>query len=245
MVRRKGKVNQVVNDTKSENQSSRTDEENPIGELKTHLVRVPNPVCFVQSLDKVRSSLQNLDFYTVELHNRITFLEEAFNQLEAVKNKESEQVYISKPKSGQEIANIFKDNHQALQKLTNEGASVIFPRKNSRQERERTEGKIEPKQKKNPNSWGQLSDSGVAESFSNSEPGSSNQPKTKLIHTKAKNKIINKTTKKTVYPPINKKKTAQVGPKVNYKTQEEQNYINFEKFMNKYIKEVGDININK
>ena len=241
---RKNRVGQILNDTQkgTENQNPTSDYTSPLGDLKTQLVRIPNPICFTESLEKVRSSIENIQFYMLELQDRLVFLQESFDQLQTVKNAESQQVYVSKPKTGQQIANIFKENQQSIEKLTRGGASIIFPRKNSFQEaNDRTKGKIEPKKK---NSRSQPSDSTSTSGSENLNP-----PKTIFIQSKVKTgpQTKEKTPVRTINPPKNRRRRPQVGKEVyskDIKSDEKQNYVNFERFVQKIIKNLDDTHIN-
>ena len=76
------------------NQSDQTDNILPRGDLRAQLVRVPNPICFTESLEKVRSTVENIEFYISELQNRLVFLHESFEQLESMRINSGTQKHM-------------------------------------------------------------------------------------------------------------------------------------------------------
>ena len=81
-----------------------TDNIQPRGDLRAQLVKIPNPIHFTESLEAVRSTIENLEFYISELQNRLVFLNESFQQLELMRiSSGTHTTYVSTPKSPEEI----------------------------------------------------------------------------------------------------------------------------------------------
>ena len=103
MVRtRRNKSYQILTNKETEAQIPISDNILPRGDLRAELVRVPNPISFTESLEKVRGCVQNIEFYVSELQNRLVFLHESFEQLESMRvNSGTQRTYVTCPKTPQ------------------------------------------------------------------------------------------------------------------------------------------------
>ena len=120
----------------------------PQGDLRAELVSVPNPISFTEALDKVRICVQNIEFYVTELQNKLVFLHESFEQLESIKTPGTQKIYVTRPKTPQQIEVLLRDNKQTIEHIAKQGGNIIFPRRNPPKSANcDTKSKIEPKKK--------------------------------------------------------------------------------------------------
>ena len=127
-------------------QSNKKDNIQPRGDLKAQLVKIPNPINFTESLENLRGTIQNLEFYITELQNRLTFLDESFKQLECIRlSSGSHTTYVSEPKTPEEVDFLLKNNKESIQQIAQNGGNVVFPRKSSKNSVCGSISKLEPK----------------------------------------------------------------------------------------------------
>ena len=126
--------------------SNKKDNIRPGENLKTQLVKIPNPIDFTESLEHLRGTIQNLEFYITELQNRLTFLDESFKQLESIRlSSGSHTSYVSEPKTPSELDFLLKNNTESIKQIAQGGGNIVFPRKSPKNSVAGSTSKIEQK----------------------------------------------------------------------------------------------------
>ena len=115
----------------------------PKGNISAEFVTVPGEISFVGALQKVRKSIDNINFWTTDLNNQLVFLHESFVGLNAVIPRGTDKAFICSPKTREEIGNILKNNQNILENTGGQSVNLLFPRKNQH--------KSAPNHKKIPN----------------------------------------------------------------------------------------------
>ena len=117
------------------------------GDLWSQLVSVPENNPFTEALEKVRQSMQNIQFYVTDLNNKLVFLHESLSSLNSIRPQGTHKAYVCSPKTPQEIEILLRDNKDTIESISRQGGSILLPRKDQFKSATHHKSKVEPKRK--------------------------------------------------------------------------------------------------
>ena len=205
----------------------------PEGDLWAQFISVPENIPFTEALEKVRQSMQNIQFYVTDLNNKLVFLHESLSSLNSIRPQGTHKAYVCSPKTPQEIEILLRDNKDTIESISRQGGSILLPKKEQfKSATYHQKSKIEPKRKFRRHSNNNYSTESVHSSVSDPV-----LPKTKV---QKKPQICQKGTPRCPSKPKRQQDHKKVG-KVS--SCEYPKGDNFEEFVQKVVATLKDTKI--